>query len=198
MTNELERRSLVQPVEQRSEGESSTVAGYAVVFDSKADICGYFHEVIKRGAFTEALKNGDVRAYFGHDRNRVLGRQSTGTLRLKEDEKGLAVEIDLPDTTDGRDAKTLIQRGDISGMSFGFCVTHEEWDETQDPPLRTIHKVDLREVSIVSEPAYDDTSIAMRSLDAARAKPVHPARSRISIRKAEMEMKLRGISLTAE
>lgn len=198
MPNELERRSLVRPVEERSEGDSSTVAGYAVVFDSEADICGYFREVIKPGAFSDALKNGDVRAYFGHDRNRVLGRQSAGTLRLKEDDKGLAVEIDLPDTTDGRDAKALIQRGDISGMSFGFCVTHEEWDETQDPPLRTIHQVDLREVSIVSEPAYDDTSIAMRSLEAARAQLPHPAHNRIAIRRARMEMKLRGINPDTE
>src|SRR3546814_1026934 len=86
-----------------------------------------------------------------------------GTLRLKEDDKGLAVEIDLPDTSDGRDVATLIQRGDVSGMSFGFRVTHDEWDETVDPPVRTVHAVELREVSVVSEPAYEGTSIALRS-----------------------------------
>src|SRR3546814_4468734 len=94
---------------------------------------------------------------FDHDRGRVLGRSSTGTLRLKEDDKGLAVEIDLPDTSDGRDVATLIQRGDVSGMSFGFRVTHDEWDETVDPPVRTVHAVELREVSVVSEPAYEGT-----------------------------------------
>lgn len=165
---ETETRSLIQPVERRADSEHNTVAGYAVVFDSVADIGGYFSEKIMRGAFTETLQNADVRAYFDHDRGRVLGRFSAGTLRLAQDAKGLAVEIDLPDTTDGRDVRALIDRGDVSGMSFGFSVTHDEWDETVTPPLRTIHAVELREVSIVSEPAYDDTSIALRSLEAIR------------------------------
>jgi HK97 family phage prohead protease len=171
MTNkpEAELRSLVRPVEQRANDDGDViVAGYAAVFGGTADIGGYFREIIARGAFTNTLRTADVRAYFDHDRGRVLGRASAGTLRLKEDDKGLYVEIDLPDTSDGRDVKALIERGDISGMSFGFSVTHQEWDETIDPPTRTILGVELREVSIVSEPAYDGTSIALRSLDESR------------------------------
>ena len=168
-TTEPEKRSLVLPVEQRaSDDGKTTVAGYAAVFGDVADIGGYFREVLAHGAFTQTLKTADVRAYFDHDRGRFLGRSTAGTLRLKEDSKGLAVEIDLPDTSDGRDVRTLIERGDISGMSFGFIVTRQEWDETGEVPLRTIHEVDLIEVSIVSEPAYSGTSIALRSLDDAR------------------------------
>ncbi|GLT01798.1 peptidase U35 [Sphingobium jiangsuense] len=196
MTLETERRSLVLPVERRADGDGkgNTVAGYAVVFDSEADIGGYFREKVARGAFTESLKTSDVLAYFDHDRGRVLGRSSAGTLRLTEDDKGLAVEIDLPDTTDGRDVRELIDRGDISGMSFGFIVTRQEWDETVDPPTRTIHAVELREVSIVSEPAYGDTSIALRSRDAARQEQrEHPAKRRVDARRAAMEQRFRRI-----
>ncbi len=167
-TPEFEHRALVRPVERRDADGVTTVAGYAAVFGEVADIGGYFHEVIARGAFTDTLRTADVRAYYGHDRGRVLGRSSAGTLRLREDLKGLFVEIDLPDTSDGRDVKVLIERGDITGMSFGFSVLRQEWDETVDPPKRTILAVELDEVSIVSNPAYDGTSIALRSLDEAR------------------------------
>lgn len=162
-----EIRSVSAHVEKRADGK--TIAGYAAVFNSKADIGGYFREQISPGAFADTIKNDDVRAYFDHDSGRVLGRKSAGTLRLKEDDKGLAVEIDLPDTTDGADVRALLERGDVDGMSFGFIVRKETWDETQDPPLRTIQAVELREVSVVSEPAYTDTSVGLRSLEAARA-----------------------------
>jgi HK97 family phage prohead protease len=167
-TPEFEHRALARPVERRESEGVTTVAGYAAVFGDTAEIGDYFKEVLARGAFTATLRTADVRAYFDHDRGRVLGRSSTGTLRLKEDQKGLFVEIDLPDTSDGRDVRALIERGDISGMSIGMIVTRQEWDETGDIPVRTIHEVELREVSIVSEPAYHGTSIALRSLDDAR------------------------------
>lgn len=166
---DAERRSVTLPVEHRATAAGgNTVIGYAAVFGETTDIGGFFREVIARGAFTKTLKTADVRAYYGHERARLLGRTSANTLRLNEDAKGLAVEIDLPDTSDGRDVKTLIERGDITGMSFGFIVTRQEWDETGDIPTRTIFEVELREVSIVSEPAYDGTSLALRSLDDAR------------------------------
>lgn len=201
MTTKLEgeKRSLVLPVEHRADEDGRvTVAGYAAVFGEVADIGGWFHEVLARGAFTSTLRTADVRAYFDHDTGRVLGRMSAGTLRLKEDDKGLHVEIDLPDTSDGRDVKTLIERGDVSGMSFGFMVMKQEWDETVDPPKRTILEVELREVSIVSEPAYDGTSIAMRSLDDARKErrqhDAAAAARRVAARKANAEQRFRRIS----
>jgi uncharacterized protein len=189
----LEKRA--RPLEKRGKG-GKKIGGYAAVFNSETDIGGYFREIIAPGAFSEAVKQ-DVRALLDHDSGRVIGRTSAGTLRLTEDENGLAVEIDLPDTSDGRDAAVLIERGDLTGMSFGFIVTHDEWDETGDTPVRTIRKVDLREVSVVAFPAYDDTSIAMRSLDEIRkSKREHnfnAAARRVAERKARMEQRIRNI-----
>lgn len=163
----LETRTLTRPLEFRAGDSGKKVGGYAAVFNSEVDIGGWFREVISPGAFKDAIK-GDVRALIDHNSGRVIGRSTAGTLRLAEDKTGLSVEIDLPDTTDGRDIATLIERGDISGMSFGFIVTKQTWDETGDVPKRTIEAVELHEVSIVAFPAYDDTSIALRSLDLAR------------------------------
>lgn len=165
---EREVRSLVLPVETRSAGEQMTVAGYAAIFGDVTVVADLFEETIQRGAFTRSVRADDVRAFFGHDSRSVLGRKQAGTLRLAEDAKGLAVEIDLPDTTLGRDVRTLIERGDISGMSFGFQCVAEEWDFSRPMARRTITDLDLYEVSIVSVPAYAGTSIALRSLEHAR------------------------------
>lgn len=163
----LETRTLTRPVEVRAGTTGRKLGGYAAIFNSPADIGGSFRELIAPGAFASA--NGtDVRALIDHDSGRVIGRTTAGTLRMVEDAVGLSVEIDLPDTSDGRDLAVLIERGDVSGMSFGFIVTKQTWDETVDPPVRTIEAVDLREVSVVAFPAYDDTSIALRSLEEVR------------------------------
>ena len=190
-----ELRSLRVKVEKRADDDGKvTVTGYAAIFGEWAQIWDWMEESVARGAFANSLRTADVRAYFDHDRGRVLGRSSAGTLRIEEDAKGLRVEIDLPDTTDGRDVATLIERGDVDGLSFGFSVLRQEWDETVSPARRTILEVDLREVSIVSEPAYDGTSIALRSLEEARKeKRAHPAHQRIEARRASMEQRLRGI-----
>lgn len=168
MTLKHDVRSLDVPVELRAvEGGGTVAAGYAALFNSPTEIGGAWIETIARGAFSQAL-DGDVLALIAHDQSRVIGRTSAGTLRLKEDERGLAVEIDLPDTTDGRDLAVQLKRGDIKGMSFGFRVTHDEWDETVSPPARTIHEVELIEVSAVARPAYPDTELGLRSLESAR------------------------------
>ncbi|QFT00494.1 Caudovirus prohead protease [Labrenzia sp. THAF191b] len=167
---DTETRCVVRAVEARAADDGRmTVAGYAAVFNRDADIGGCFIETLLPGAFARSISEKDVLAFFNHDRGRVLGRKSAGTLRLREDSKGLAVEIDLPDTSDGRDVKALVERGDLSGMSFGFHVTKEQWDDNGDVPKRTVMEVELIEVSAVSLPAYDGTSLAMRSLEAARA-----------------------------
>lgn len=159
----IEKRGGTLGVETRAEDEKRTLVGYAAVFDASADIGGWWIERIAPGAFAEAIA-GDVRALVDHDMGRVIGRTKSGTLRLEEDSKGLRVEIDVPNTTDGNDLWTLVERGDISGMSFGFRVTKQEWDETGDMPVRTIQAVDLFEVSAVAFPAYDDTELGRRSL----------------------------------
>lgn len=193
----LEKRTLAKPLEIRAVDKKKKIGGYAAVFNSEADIGDYFREIIAPGAFSKTLK-GDVRALVDHDSGRVIGRTTAKTLRLMEDNIGLAVEIDLPDTSDGRDLATLIERGDISGMSFGFIVTKQTWDETGEVPIRTIEEVELHEVSVVAFPAYDDTTIAMRSLDEVRkekkAHNFNAAARRVSARKAAAEAKFRKIS----
>lgn len=194
MANDKEVRSLTVALERReADGGKMTVAGYASVFGERTNIAGMFDEVIEAGAFARSIKSADVRAYFDHDTGRVLGRKSAGSLRMKEDDKGLAVEIDLPDTTDGRDVRTLLERGDVSGMSFGFIPVRQEWDESGEVPLRRILDVDLFEVSIVSEPAYEGTSAALRSLEGVRRERNYLAASKRIARKAAAEAKFRRI-----
>jgi HK97 family phage prohead protease len=191
MTKDIEKRSHIGSVEHRAADDKRTLVGYAALFERLADIGSYFKEKIAPGAFSDAIK-GDIRALVDHDRGRVIGRSTAGTLRLQEDGTGLRVEIDVPDTTDGNDLWVLVERGDISGMSFGFRVTKETWDETGDIPIRTIEKLELIEVSAVAWPAYEDTTLAKRSLDAARADHRNAAR-RVAERRASSEQKFRGI-----
>jgi uncharacterized protein len=164
MKTNIEKRTNAGGVEHRAENDKRVLVGYAAVFERLANIGGYFKEQIAPGAFTEAI-GGDIRALVDHDPGRVVGRTKSGTLRLLEDGVGLRVEIDVPDTTDGNDLWVLVERGDISGMSFGFRVTKETWDETGEIPVRTIQALELMEVSAVAWPAYDDTTIGVRSLE---------------------------------
>ncbi|MBB4152910.1 hypothetical protein GGQ80_000798 [Sphingomonas jinjuensis] len=167
-----ERRVLDRPLEVRelaTGANGRTVRGYAAVFDTQTDIGGCWVETIAPGAFTATLRSADVLALYSHQTDRVLGRTGAGTMRLAEDERGLAVEIDLPDTTDGRDLAVLIARGDVKGMSFGFIARRQVWDETVEPVRRTLEEVELLEVTITAFPQYPETEIGLRSLEHARA-----------------------------
>jgi HK97 family phage prohead protease len=165
----LERRALTAPLEVQGEGR--TVVGYAAIFNSETNIGGQFRERVSPGAFSNGV-SGDVRALFGHDAKQVLGRTKSGTLRLSEDERGLRVEIDLPDTQTGRDLRESMARGDIDGMSFGFNVPRggDSWDDNGAIPLRTLRNVNLLEVSVVAFPQYEDTEAGLRSLQEARSR----------------------------
>lgn len=135
------------------------VTGYAAVFDSVADL-GAFKEVIRRGAFSNALKTGsNIRALGFHDDNALLGTTNAGTLTLREDEKGLYFDLLLPNTTHGRDIAELVARGDISGCSFGFIPVDEVWNGE----LRELLDLELIEITLTPNPAYIDTSVALRS-----------------------------------
>lgn len=144
------------------------LAGHAAVFDSPADL-GPFVEVVKRGAFNRSLQQpGGIMALYDHETRSILGRVSAGTLRLQEDDIGLAFELDLPDTTVGRDLAVLVKRGDVSGCSFGFRVAPrgDAWGSSGGKPLRELRNVDLREITITANPAYPDTSVALRRMPA--------------------------------
>lgn len=126
---------------------------------------GGFYEQIDKAAFNRALdEQHDVRFLVDHDPSRVLARTASGTLNLSADRQGLAVDADLADTSVGRDLRVLIERGDISQMSFGFIVTEDEWKMQKDgTELRTIKDLDLFDVSAVTFPAYPQTDAAIRA-----------------------------------
>ena len=145
------------------ESELPTIVGYASVFDSESRDLGQFKEIIKPGAFDRALvEEHDVRALVDHDPKMILGRSKSGTLRMLVDEVGLRVEIDPPDTSVGRDTIESIRRGDLDSMSFGFVVRDDQWKEDEGQAIREINDLDLFDVSVVSFPAYEDTSVAVR------------------------------------
>jgi len=162
-----EQRMLSQAELRADEGRM--LVGYAARFDVVADIgppgTPFFREVIRRGAFSRALaEKQDVRALFNHGEEPLpLGRTSAGTLRLSEDNVGLRFELDVPDTTFARDLLVSIQRGDVSDMSFAFRPVREVWDDSSNPPLRELLDVDLFDISPVVFPAYQGTSVGVRS-----------------------------------
>lgn len=174
MSNEREIRILHGlEIEERKDNRPPTLKGYAAVFDAETDIAGLWREKIARGAFADAISkaSADVHALKNHDDNIVLGRMKAGTLRLAEDEHGLAAEIDPPDTPEARSLIESIKRGDIDQMSFAFTMRGgvQKWDDSQTPPLRIIEKVgDLYDVSVVTRGAYPTTEIGLRSLDSHR------------------------------
>lgn len=154
----------------RGEGKGPRLEGHAAIFNALSEDLGGFREQIAPGAFAEAIEKDDVRALFNHDSNYVLGRTASGTLRLAEDVRGLAITIDLPDTQTIRDLVAApIERGDVSQMSFGFSVRPGGQDWAKDDAgvvVRTLKKVRLFDVSPVTFPAYRQTDVAVRELRA--------------------------------
>lgn len=182
-------------------GKPGKVSGYAAVWGAKSSELRWFTEEIRKGAFADSLTKRDQVALAHHDWSKPLARRSAGTLTLTEDDKGLKVEFQLPDTTDGRDMETNLRNGNIRGFSFGMAVESEEWMWAKTAGQldhRTVTKADLYEISPVTLPAYDATSAELdqRSLQAAKAqaKPADETRSLATL-KAEVEaLELAGVS----
>ncbi len=163
--DEMERRCL-PTAELRIDDKETTpkIIGYAAVFNIWTDIYGWFKESIRPGAFTKTINENDIRALINHDEDLVLGRNKarpTPTLKLREDSKGLAIEIIPPDTTYSNDLLVSMRRGDITQMSFGFQVNKAETDFEKDE--RVLIDVTLFDVSIVTFPAYPTTSAEVRA-----------------------------------
>jgi HK97 family phage prohead protease len=149
--------------EIRAEGDGMSFTGYAIRYNAKSEPLP-FRETIAPGAVTRSLRSrNEIKAFINHDTNLVIGSTRSGTLRLVEDERGVRTDIDLPDTTYGRDLSVSVQRGDASGMSFGFSVVKDKWSD--DCSERTITELRLHEVSVVTGfPAYRQTTAAVRAL----------------------------------
>jgi uncharacterized protein len=137
------------------------LVGYAATFGTPAEIDGRFTETIRSGAFADTLgKREDVLALVDHDASKLLGRTASGTLRLNEDTRGLAFEVDVPPTTLGNDVLAMAERGDLGGMSFGFRTLADHWTDQRTRELRAVQLV---EVSVVHAfPAYAGTSVMAR------------------------------------
>lgn len=173
MATEIERRYIktnlrmqMTPDDKMPDKKKPMMQGHAALFNTLSEDLGGFREQIAPGAFTNALKDCDVRCLWNHDSNHVLGRSKSGTLRLMEDDQGLAMENDMPNTMCAQDLMESMSRGDVDQMSFGFRVLKDSWDQVGNGIIRTILEVsELFDVSPVTFPAYPDTSVAMRSLE---------------------------------
>ena len=149
-------------------GDGMTFTGYAAVFNAPSEPLPFI-ERIAPGAFRRSLRaRNDIKLLWNHDTGSVLGSTRAGTLKLEEDNYGLRVTAVLPDTNLGRDVRTLVQRGDVNAMSFGFSVPAGGDSWNSEGTERTLKSVRIFEVSVVAYPAYQQTAgtAAVRSYDA--------------------------------
>lgn len=184
----MERRILASEVRAAEAGDELRVSGYAARYDSLSGDLGGFKERIAKRAFDRILgTNPDTLMLLNHDVNSPLGRTSAGTLTLRGDDKGLAFDCLLPNTQAGRDTHESVKRGDLSGASFAFNLgkrsdgssmdSFDEEEEIEDEKdlglrgrakgkkivVRTLHDFSsLMDVSVVTYPAYGQTSVAAR------------------------------------
>lgn len=159
----FERRTF--KVEVRKSGDGRKLRGTAVVFNQLSENLGGYREQIAPDAF-DGCDMEDVRCLFNHDENQVLGRTVSRTLALSQDASGLNFECDPPDTSYARDLATCMDRGDIDQCSFSFVVAPggADWNEDANGTVRTVKKIArLYDVSVVTYPAYSQTSSELRS-----------------------------------
>jgi len=179
----MERRSIAGKVEVReNEDGTKTISGLGapyydgterteyVIRDSKGNVM--FRERIMPGAFDGMLSRpDDVRGLWNHNSDIVLGRNKAGTMRISVDAEGPRYEIDVPDTQAGHDAVVSIQRGDVTGSSFGFRVRATEdnpgqrWIYEDDTEIRELVSLEIRDFSPVTYPAYTATEGKLSARD---------------------------------
>lgn len=165
MLRGAEARLLEQQSAEGSAGAdlAPRIDGYAARFDVLSEDLGGWRERIAPGAFQKAIPRDDVRALQNHDENRVLGRNTSGTLRLREDASGLVNEISPPDTSYFRDLRESMRRKDVTQQSFGFRARGYSWAKEDGLLVRTVRDLELVDVSIVTFPAYTQTSASVRA-----------------------------------
>lgn len=190
-----EVRTFRSEVEFRASKDGSgpgTLFGYAAKYNKLSRNLGGFVERIAPGAFDKCLADG-VRIMARYNHEVLLGTTDAGTLRVWSDDEGLPYELDLPDTTAGRDLAVMSERRDVRFSSFAFHVAPggDEWGFTeQDFPLRTLTGVQLVDVAPVDDPAYLDTESGLRSL--AEARGLDPAAVAVAARRNELRALLKA------
>lgn len=163
------RRTMAQTMSElrtKGEGDAKRIEGYFAVFDGVYQLWPGATESVDPHAFDGALDD-DVRCLIDHDSRLVLGRNKAGTLRMQMDDHGLWFSVDInPDDTDAMNLYARVQRGDVSGCSFGFDILDEETENRADGSVHwTIKRVKLYEGSICTFPAYQDTQAEARRED---------------------------------
>lgn len=150
----------------RAENEEESgmyIEGYFTVFNQKTELWNGWYEQIAVGAMDNSVKNNDIRCLFNHESGNVLGRMSSGTLEVKTDDYGLWGKVKINENDKmAMDVYARVQRGDISGCSFGFYSTSESYVEKGDDIIWTVEEADTIEISVCAFPAYKQTEIEAR------------------------------------
>ena len=205
MMDKIELRAFTFEVRaEQDEQHGNILTGRPIVYDSRTDL-GWYDEIIERGALMETDLR-DVRFLVNHNTDmiplaRSRNNNANSTMQMSVDDEGMLIRVDL-DVENNTEAKNLysaVERGDIDGMSFMFTVDGDRWDDIEsDHPLRTITKIGkVMEVSAVTFPAYEQTSISARGLDSA----LDNAKSSLDSAKAEaraIELKKQKIRILSE
>jgi uncharacterized protein len=160
------RANRVKEIRATGETDNQAVEGYGIVYDEEIELFPGFFEKIARGAFKRsALKADVIKSYFNHDSASVLSTtQSTPPLSLRDDDKGLYYISPIPPTTYGEDLKINLKRNNVSGSSFAFTVTDEDWEERKDGTIhRNIKEGEIYEIGPVTDPAYVQTGASLHS-----------------------------------
>lgn len=143
--------------------DDMTIEGYFALYEQETELWEGSFEIISKGAFDNTLNN-DIRALWNHNTQYVLGRSTSGSLEIKADDKGLFGIIKLPKTQYAQDLHELVKRGDVDQCSFGFNILDEDLEELASGGYRwRINEIDLHEISVVTFPAYENTSVQARS-----------------------------------
>ena len=155
------------------EEDSRRLEGRAIVFDSYSNNLGFYEKINRSAVTQELINNSDIIFTFNHDPNQLLARYRNGggSLDVELREDGVYFSFDIPNTTLGNDIYELIKRGDISNCSFCFTVADEKdsqkWEKRDGKMYREIMKISgLYDLSAVTYPAYSDTDINARSIEA--------------------------------
>ena len=165
MTKEIQYRAISNDIEIRKDTDNNMVLeGYFILFDEETELFDGYFEKVDRKALEKTLDR-DIKALFDHDPAKVLGRTKNDTLELRVDEKGLYAKIHInKDDTEATNLYQRVKRGDIDQCSFGFFIDDEDITQRDDGSyLSNIRELTLYEVSIVTFPAYANTSVTARS-----------------------------------
>lgn len=151
------------PFETRNEDGNRYIEGYFAVFGGEYEMWEGASERVDPHAFDETIGD-DIRALVNHDTALVLGRTTAGTLTLRADAHGLWGSIRInPADQDAVNLYERVFRGDVSQCSFGFDILEQDVERRENgSTLWTLRRVKLYEVSVVTFPAYEDTSVQAR------------------------------------